>query len=62
MTLPDCMMPDGADPCKGFHEERERCERLRDALERSHKELLQYAWYYQGLTGLRERNERALKR
>lgn len=35
-------------------------ERLLDALQRSHKELLQYAWYEQGLTGLRERNEKAL--
>jgi hypothetical protein len=23
MTLPDCMLPDGADPCKGYHEMRE---------------------------------------
>jgi hypothetical protein len=35
--------------------------RLRDALRRSHDELMQYAWYEQGLTGLRERNERALE-
>ena len=34
--------------------------RLRDALQRSHKELRQYAWYDQGLTGLRVRNEAAL--
>lgn len=46
------------------HPERDRIadeiERLRDALQRSHKELMQYAWYDQGLTGLRERNENAL--
>lgn len=41
--------------------ERQDNDRLRDALQRSHKELLQYAWYEQGLTGLRERNEAALK-
>jgi hypothetical protein len=28
MTLPDCMMPDGADPCRGYHELRAENERL----------------------------------
>jgi hypothetical protein len=27
-TLPDCMMPDGADPCRGYHELRAKNERL----------------------------------
>lgn len=27
VTLPDCMMPDGADPCRGYQELRERAER-----------------------------------
>jgi DNA repair exonuclease SbcCD ATPase subunit len=30
MTLPDCMMPDGADPCRGYHELRAEIERLKD--------------------------------
>lgn len=28
MTLPDCMMPDGAEPCKGYGELRDEAERL----------------------------------
>jgi hypothetical protein len=28
MILPDCMMPDGADPCRGYHELRAEVERL----------------------------------
>lgn len=33
MTLPDCMMPDGADPCRGYHELRAEVERLQAALD-----------------------------
>lgn len=29
MTLPDCMMPDGADPCRGYHELRAENEQLK---------------------------------
>lgn len=32
MHLPDCMMPDGADPCKGYSELYAENERLRAAL------------------------------
>jgi len=31
--LPDCMMPDGAEPCIGYRERRAEIERLRAALE-----------------------------
>ena len=31
--LPDCMMPDGADPCAAFTQQIEEIERLRAALE-----------------------------
>ena len=31
--LPDCMMPDGAEPCIGYRELRAEIERLRAALE-----------------------------
>ena len=30
--LPDCMMPDGADPCRGFQDLMDEIERLREAL------------------------------
>ena len=29
MTLPDCMMPDGADPCRAYKELLAEVERLR---------------------------------
>lgn len=29
-TLPDCMMPDGGDPCEGFTQLRAEIERLRE--------------------------------
>lgn len=29
MMLPDCMMPDGADPCRGYHELRAENEQLK---------------------------------
>lgn len=32
MTLPDCMMPDGAEPCRGYGELRDEVERLRERL------------------------------
>jgi hypothetical protein len=32
MMLPNCMMPDGADPCGGYHELRAENERLKAAL------------------------------
>ena len=31
-TLPDCMMPDGAEPCIGYCELRDEVERLRAEL------------------------------
>jgi hypothetical protein len=31
-TLPDCMAPDGADPCKGFHEATDEIAKLREML------------------------------
>lgn len=31
--LPDCMMPDGAEPCKGYSELREENDKLRTQLE-----------------------------
>jgi hypothetical protein len=32
MTLPDCMLPDGAEPCRGFLELQAENARLREAL------------------------------
>ena len=32
MILPDCMAPDGADPCKGYQELKAENDQLRDAL------------------------------
>ena len=31
--LPDCMMPDGAEPCKGYMDMKDEVKRLREALE-----------------------------
>lgn len=39
MTLPDCMMPDGADPCKGYQELRSELDRLRAEVERLEERL-----------------------
>jgi chromosome segregation ATPase len=33
MKLPDCMMPDGAEPCKGYQELQAESEQLRRDLE-----------------------------
>ena len=39
MTLPDCMMPDGAEPCVGYAELRDEIEGLRTALTHANNEL-----------------------
>ena len=38
-TLPDCMMPDGAEPCIGYCELRDEVERLRAELAVARSEL-----------------------
>lgn len=35
MPLPDCMMPDGADPCRGYQALRQAAEKALGILERN---------------------------
>ncbi len=46
MTLPDCMMPDGAEPCIAYQELEAERDRLREALEHL-SEYLEYLGYYE---------------
>ena len=47
MTLPDCMMPDGADPCRGYQELRERAERAEAELAALRQDARRYRWLHQ---------------
>lgn len=58
MILPDCMMPDGADPCEGFKQlaaERDRYRQGFDEVSRSHQATLaRVAELETALEGVRE--------
>lgn len=40
MKLPDCMMPDGAEPCAAFQEREQRIRELEEAIRR-HMQITQ---------------------
>ena len=51
MTLPDCMMPDGADPCLAYQElqaelarVREERDELRALLDGAQRDVARYRW------------------
>ena len=74
--LPDCMMPDGADPCQGYHQLMDEIERLKklyttlyeeaaDKVERLHEEAGMWHSradsYYSEIERLRAENGRLEK-
>lgn len=57
--LPDCMLPDGAEPCAGFRQEHERVERLTTALAKAEEQLKEAYPLPAGIELLRQRAETA---